>query len=82
MTMLQPRLLKVSAVLLALALPCGFAGHSAFAQVKKEAPGKEQPPREPAPADKPVTPEQFAAILNDDIAKWAHIVKVSGAKAE
>jgi tripartite-type tricarboxylate transporter receptor subunit TctC len=32
-----------------------------------------------APADKPVTPEQFAAILNDDIAKWARIVKASGA---
>jgi Flp pilus assembly protein TadD len=52
MTMLQPRLLKVSAVLLALALPCGFAGHSAFAQAKKDAP-KQEPQREPAPADKP-----------------------------
>lgn len=51
-TMLQPRLLKVSAVLLTLVLPCGFAGHSAFAQVKKELPQKEQQ-REPAPADKP-----------------------------
>lgn len=50
--MLQPRLLKVSAVLLALALPCGFAGPWAFAQSTKEAPKKEQQ-REPAPADKP-----------------------------
>ena len=35
-----------------------------------------------APADKPVTPEQFAAILNDDIAKWARIVKASGATVD
>jgi hypothetical protein len=32
-----------------------------------------------APADKPVTPAQFAKILDDDIAKWARIVKASGA---
>jgi tripartite-type tricarboxylate transporter receptor subunit TctC len=32
-----------------------------------------------APPDKPVTPAQFAKILNDDIVKWAHIVKASGA---
>lgn len=32
-----------------------------------------------APADQPVTPERFAALLNDDIAKWARIVKLSGA---
>ncbi len=51
--MLAPRFPKVLAVLMAFALPCVPAGHSAFAQVKKEAPGKEQPPREPAPADKP-----------------------------
>ena len=30
-------------------------------------------------ADKPVTPEQFGALLNEDIAKWARIVKTSGA---
>jgi tripartite-type tricarboxylate transporter receptor subunit TctC len=35
-----------------------------------------------APADKPVTPEQFAALLNDDIAKWARIVKSSGASVD
>ena len=35
-----------------------------------------------APADKPVTPEQFAAILNDDIIKWARIVKTSGASVD
>jgi tripartite-type tricarboxylate transporter receptor subunit TctC len=35
-----------------------------------------------APADKPVTPEQFAAILNDDIVKWARIVKSSGAAVD
>jgi tripartite-type tricarboxylate transporter receptor subunit TctC len=34
------------------------------------------------PADKPVTPEQFAALLNDDIAKWARIVKSSGATVD
>lgn len=32
-----------------------------------------------APPDRPVTPEQFAALLNEDIAKWARIVKSSGA---
>lgn len=32
-----------------------------------------------APADKPVTPAQFAKILDEDIAKWARIVKASGA---
>jgi tripartite-type tricarboxylate transporter receptor subunit TctC len=26
--------------------------------------------------------EEFTKYMNDDIAKWAHIVKVSGAKAE
>ena len=35
-----------------------------------------------APADKPITPEQFAAVLNDDIAKWARIVKSSGASVD
>ena len=25
---------------------------------------------------------EFTRYLNDDIAKWAHIVKVSGAKAD
>ncbi len=34
------------------------------------------------PPDKPVTPEQFAAVLNDDIAKWARIVKTSGASVD
>lgn len=34
------------------------------------------------PADKPVSPEQFAALLNDDIAKWARIVKSSGASVD
>jgi len=32
-----------------------------------------------APADKPVTPAQFAKMLDEDIAKWARIVKASGA---
>jgi tripartite-type tricarboxylate transporter receptor subunit TctC len=32
-----------------------------------------------APPDKPVTPAQFARILDEDIAKWARIVKASGA---
>ena len=35
-----------------------------------------------APADKPVSPEQFAAILSEDIAKWARIVKSSGASVD
>jgi len=29
-----------------------------------------------------MNPEEFAKYLNDDIAKWAHIVKISGAKAD
>ena len=33
-------------------------------------------------AAKPVTPEQFSALLNDDIAKWAGIVKSSGASVD
>ena len=32
--------------------------------------------------DKPVTSDQFAAVLNDDIAKWARIVKTSGASVD
>ncbi len=32
--------------------------------------------------DKPVTPEQFATLLNEDIAKWARIVKTSGASVD
>ncbi|WP_092002739.1 tripartite tricarboxylate transporter substrate binding protein [Polaromonas sp. OV174] len=32
--------------------------------------------------DKPVTPNQFAALLNEDIAKWARIVKSSGAAVD
>jgi tripartite-type tricarboxylate transporter receptor subunit TctC len=35
-----------------------------------------------APADRPVTPEQFAVILNEDIVKWARIVKSSGASVD
>lgn len=35
-----------------------------------------------APADKPITPEQFATLLNDDIVKWARIVKSSGASVD
>ena len=34
------------------------------------------------PANKPVTPEQFASLLNEDIAKWARIVKISGASVD
>ena len=30
-------------------------------------------------ATKPVTPDEFAALLKQDIAKWARIVKTSGA---
>ena len=33
-------------------------------------------------ADKPVSPEQFAALLQDDIVKWARIVKSSGASVD
>ena len=33
-------------------------------------------------ADKPVTPEQFGALLNEDIAKWSRIVKTSGASVD
>lgn len=32
-----------------------------------------------APADKPVTPAQLAALLQEDLKKWAQIVKSSGA---
>ncbi len=32
--------------------------------------------------ERPVTPEQFAALLNEDIAKWARIVKSSGASVD
>lgn len=32
-----------------------------------------------APADKPVSPAQLAALLQDDLKKWAQIVKSSGA---
>ena len=35
-----------------------------------------------APADKPVTPDQFAKVLSDDITKWARIVKSSGATVD
>lgn len=34
------------------------------------------------PAERPVTPDQFAALLRDDIAKWARIVKSSGASID
>lgn len=30
----------------------------------------------------PMTPDQFATVLNDDIAKWARIVKASGATVD
>jgi tripartite-type tricarboxylate transporter receptor subunit TctC len=33
-------------------------------------------------AERPVTPEQFAALLAEDIAKWARIVKSSGAAVD
>lgn len=32
--------------------------------------------------ERPVTPEQFGALLNEDIAKWARIVKSSGAAVD
>ncbi len=32
--------------------------------------------------ERPVTPEQFTMLLNDDIAKWARIVKSSGASVD
>ncbi len=35
-----------------------------------------------APADKPITPDQFAAVLAEDITKWARIVKSSGASVD
>jgi tripartite-type tricarboxylate transporter receptor subunit TctC len=30
----------------------------------------------------PSTPEQFGAFVRDEIAKWAKVIKISGAKAE
>jgi len=33
-------------------------------------------------ADKPVSPEQFAALLDEDLIKWARIVKSSGAAVD
>jgi tripartite-type tricarboxylate transporter receptor subunit TctC len=30
----------------------------------------------------PTTPEQFAALLNDDIVRWGQIVKSSGASID
>ena len=35
-----------------------------------------------SPPERPVTPEQFAVLLNEDIAKWARIVKSSGAAVD
>ena len=35
-----------------------------------------------APPQRPVTPEQMAALLREDIAKWARIVKASGASLD
>ena len=32
--------------------------------------------------EQPVSPEQFAALLNDDLQKWARIVKTSGAAVD
>ena len=34
------------------------------------------------PPERPVTPDQFAALLNEDIVKWARIVKSSGASVD
>jgi tripartite-type tricarboxylate transporter receptor subunit TctC len=34
------------------------------------------------PPEGPVTPDQFAALLNEDIVKWARIVKSSGASVD
>jgi tripartite-type tricarboxylate transporter receptor subunit TctC len=34
------------------------------------------------PADKPVSPDRMAALLREDIAKWARIVKDSGASLD
>jgi tripartite-type tricarboxylate transporter receptor subunit TctC len=28
------------------------------------------------------TPEEFAALLKEEVSKWAEVVKVSGAKAD
>lgn len=33
-------------------------------------------------AERPITPEQFGAVLNEDITKWARIVKSSGASVD
>ncbi|MBC7702859.1 MAG: tripartite tricarboxylate transporter substrate binding protein, partial [Rhodoferax sp.] len=33
-------------------------------------------------SEQPVSPEQFAALLNDDLQKWARIVKTSGAAVD
>jgi tripartite-type tricarboxylate transporter receptor subunit TctC len=30
----------------------------------------------------PITPEQFATLLNEDIVRWAQIVKSSGASID
>ena len=30
----------------------------------------------------PSTPEQFGVFVRDEIAKWARVIQVSGAKAE
>lgn len=35
-----------------------------------------------SPPERSVTPDQFAALLNDDIVKWARIVKSSGASVD
>lgn len=35
-----------------------------------------------APPERPVSPEQMAALLREDIAKWARIVKASGASLD
>jgi tripartite-type tricarboxylate transporter receptor subunit TctC len=34
------------------------------------------------PADRPVAPAQMAALLREDIARWARIVKASGASLD
>lgn len=52
-TRLRKTLILTLAVPMVAGLPCIFAGHSALAQTKNDAPRKDQ--REPAPADRPET---------------------------
>ena len=80
---IKPATVPVMQELAALMSPGGMAPRSADPAVqdlrdKLEANGVELA----APADKPVTPEQFAKLLDDDIVKWARIVKTSGATVD